>query len=226
MPSKDSTTGSLTHQERAYRQIQTAIVRGDIVAGSKIIESELAKTYGISRGPLREAIHRLEAQGLLERTAHVGTRVVCFSLDELVELYQIRANLESLAARLTATHHNPKVIDELRGILQLHAQDVNLQANTDYYPQEMDDDFHYCIIKNSGNALLQKLLCDELYHIIRMQRLRFAKTSGRPKRAFEEHKQILTAIESGDGELAELLMKRHIMASCQNIQDNIHHISQ
>ncbi len=214
---------NLTRQEQAYRQIQTAIVRGVIPAGSKIVESELAKTYGISRGPLREAIHRLEAHKLVERTAHVGTRVVLLSLDELAELYQIRANLESLACRLTAQKQDALVIEELNHILFLHAKDDNLKANTDYYPQERDDDFHYCIIKNSGNTMLSQLLCDELYHVIRMQRLRFAKTSGRPKRALAEHRQILDAISQGDGELAELLMKRHIMASYQNIKEQMGH---
>ncbi|WP_126331661.1 GntR family transcriptional regulator [Moraxella cuniculi] len=210
----------ITRAEHAYQQIQSAIVRGEIAAGSKIIETDLAKTYGISRGPLREAIHRLEAQKLLERTAHVGTRVVCLSLAELNELYQIRANLESLACKLTAEKQDPAVIDELHDILRLHANDENLQQNTDYYPQSLDDDFHYCIIKNSGNTLLAKLLCDELYHLIKMHRIRFARTQGRPKQALEEHRQILSAIACGDGQLAQMLMQRHIMASYQNIREH------
>lgn len=93
-----------TLTEHVFKQIQTAIVLGQIPAGSKISEPELARTYGISRGPLREAIHRLEGQRLVERTAHVGARVVSLSLQQFKELYQIRASLEGLACKLAAQH--------------------------------------------------------------------------------------------------------------------------
>ncbi|MFB2588210.1 GntR family transcriptional regulator [Acinetobacter sp. c1-l78] len=216
----------LTLAEQAYRQIQTAIVYGDLPAGSKILEAELAKTYGISRGPLREAIHRLEAQKLLQRTAHVGTRVVSLSEQQLIELYQIRANLEGLACRLTAEKRTPEMIAQLQAILALHAQDEKFQAGKGYYLQEKDDDFHYCIIHHSGNAMLKQMLCDELYHIIRMYRIQFSNTPHRPPRALFEHQQILAAIAEGDGALAEILMQRHIMASCRNIQQHLPHVSQ
>ena len=74
----ESTTGEgYTLSEQVFRTIQAAIVTGRIAPGSKISEPELARTYGISRGPLREAIHRLEGQRLLVRVPHVGARVVC-----------------------------------------------------------------------------------------------------------------------------------------------------
>ena len=72
---------SYTLSEQVFRNIQAAIVRGEIAPGSKISEPELARTYGISRGPLREAIHRLEGQRLLVRIPHVGARVVSLSQD-------------------------------------------------------------------------------------------------------------------------------------------------
>src|SRR5690554_7079911 len=68
-----------TLSEQVFRSIQAAIVCGDIAPGSKISEPELARTYGISRGPLREAIHRLEGQRLLVRVPHIGARVVALS---------------------------------------------------------------------------------------------------------------------------------------------------
>ena len=93
---------SETLAESVFRRIQTAIVRGDIAPGSKISEPELARTYGISRGPLREAIHRLEGQRLLVRVPHVGARVVSLNHAELIELYEIRESLEGMACRLAA----------------------------------------------------------------------------------------------------------------------------
>ena len=95
---------SITLTDQIFRKIQTAIVSGDIAPGTKISEPELARVYGISRGPLREAIHRLEGQKLVERTAHVGARVVSLSHQQLFELYQIRETLEGLACRLSLIH--------------------------------------------------------------------------------------------------------------------------
>ena len=92
-----------TLTDQIFYKIQSAIICGELAAGSKISEPELARVYGISRGPLREAIHRLEGQKLVERTAHVGARVVSLSHQQLHELYQIRENLEGLACRLAAT---------------------------------------------------------------------------------------------------------------------------
>ena len=93
---------SETLSENVFRRIQAAIVKGEIAPGSKISEPELARTYGISRGPLREAIHRLEGQRLLVRVPHVGARVVSLSHAELIELYEIRESLEGMACRLAA----------------------------------------------------------------------------------------------------------------------------
>ena len=86
-----------TLSENVFRRIQAAIVKGEIAPGSKISEPELARTYGISRGPLREAIHRLEGQRLLVRVPHVGARVVSLNHAELIELYEIRESLEGMA---------------------------------------------------------------------------------------------------------------------------------
>lgn len=216
---KQVATATLTDQ--IFRKIQTAIVSGEITPGSKISEPELARVYGISRGPLREAIHRLEGQKLVERTAHVGARVVSLSHQQLFELYQIRENLEGLACRLAAQSIDKQQILNLREVLHLHAQDPNFKEGKGYYLQEGQDDFHYCIIKNSGNKTLEKMLCDELYHLIRMYRIQYSKTPNRPHRALSEHIRILDAIAEGDAELAELLMRRHIAASYQNIEQNL-----
>ncbi|TCB38041.1 GntR family transcriptional regulator [Acinetobacter sp. ANC 4910] len=216
---KQVATATLTDQ--IFRKIQTAIVSGEITPGSKISEPELARVYGISRGPLREAIHRLEGQKLVERTAHVGARVVSLSHQQLFELYQIRENLEGLACCLAAQSIDKQQILNLREVLHLHAQDPNFKEGKGYYLQEGQDDFHYCIIKNSGNKTLEKMLCDELYHLIRMYRIQYSKTPNRPHRALSEHIRILDAIAEGDAELAELLMRRHIAASYQNIEQNL-----
>ena len=207
-----------TLAEHVFRRILDAIVKGDIAPGSKISEPELARTYGISRGPLREAIHRLEGQKLLVRVPHVGARVVSLSHAELIELYEIRESLEGMACRLAAERMSAGEIDELRRILQTHERDEAFQSGRGYYQQEGDHDFHYRIIQGSGNQTLARLLCDELYQLVRMYRIQFSSMPNRPHQAFAEHHRILDAIAERDGELAELLMRRHIAASRRNME--------
>jgi DNA-binding GntR family transcriptional regulator len=209
---------SETLSEHVFRRIQAAIVKGEIAPGSKISEPELARTYGISRGPLREAIHRLEGQRLLVRIPHVGARVVSLDHAELIELYEIRESLEGMACRLAAERMSQAEIDDLRRVLDLHEQDAAFKAGVGYYQQEGDFDFHYRIIQGSGNRTLVQMLCGELYQLVRMYRLQFSATPNRPRQAFVEHHRILDAIAERDGELAELLMRRHIGASKRNIE--------
>ena len=209
---------SATLSEQVFRSIQAAIICGDIAPGSKISEPELARTYGISRGPLREAIHRLEGQRLLVRVPHVGARVVALSHAELIELYEIRESLESMACRLAAQRMTLAEVNQLRSVLDTHERDAAFQAGVGYYQQEGDYDFHYKIIQGSGNHMLMQLLTEELYQLVRMYRIQYSTTPNRPQQAFKEHHGILDAIAAGDGELAELLMRRHIAASRRNIE--------
>lgn len=210
-----------TLSDNVFRKIQSAIVRGDIAPGSKISEPELARVHGISRGPLREALNRLEGQKLIVRIPHVGARVVSLGLAELSELYQIRESLEGLACRLAAERMPASEVVDLRQVLDAHERDPDFQAGVGYYQQEGDYDFHYRIVQASGNQMLIRLLCDELYQLARMYRLQFAGTPNRPRLAFAEHHRILDAIADGDGELADMLMRRHIRVSRLNIEQRI-----
>ncbi len=116
-----------TLAEQVLTKIQTAIIKGEIPSGSKINEQELAATYGISRGPLREAISRLESQKLIERIPHVGARVVSLDINELIDLYKVREVLEGMAARLAAQNMSKVQISELVALLEKHEQSEQLQ---------------------------------------------------------------------------------------------------
>lgn len=216
--SQEVPSDSETLSEQVFCRIQAAIVKGEIAPGSKISEPELARTYGISRGPLREAIHRLEGQKLLVRVPHVGARVVSLSHQELIELYEIRESLEGMACRLAVERMTQAGVDELRRVLDTHERDADFQAGVGYYQQEGDFDFHYRIIQGSGNQTLVRMLCGEMYQLVRMYRIQFSSTPNRPRQAFNEHRRILDAIADRDGELAELLMRRHIAGSRRNME--------
>lgn len=194
-------------------------MRGEIAPGSKITEPGLSKTYGISRGPLREAMRRLEAHRLIERVPHVGARVVQLSMRELLELFDLREALESMAARLAAEHMTADEIAGLRNVLAVHEGQDDLKSGEAYYQREGDLDFHYRIVLGSHNKMLMNLLCDDLYYLVRLYRTQFSASGSRPHRAFVEHHRIVDAIEAGDAELAELLMRRHVSASRENVAD-------
>ncbi|MDR5893870.1 MULTISPECIES: GntR family transcriptional regulator [Halomonas] len=208
-----------TLAERVFQQLQDAIVRGELAPGSKITEPGLSRTYGISRGPLREAMRRLEAHRLIERVPHVGARVVKLSMQELLELFDVREALESMAARLAAKHMTAEEIAGLRKLLAMHEGQADLRKGEAYFQREGDLDFHYRIVQGSHNRMLVNMLCDDLYYLVRLYRTQFSASGSRPQRAFVEHHRIVDAIEAGDAELAELLMRRHVSASRANVVD-------
>ena len=215
---KNSVKTSLTLAEQVLTKIQTAIIKGEIPNGSKINEQELAATYGISRGPLREAISRLESQKLIERIPHVGARVVSLDINELSDLFKVREVLEGMAAQLAAENMTDDEIKELENLLLSHEQSEQLQQGDSYYQQQGDLDFHYLIITGSKNRTLINTLTIDLYHIIRMYRFQCSAETTRPQKAFKEHRRIVEAIAARDGELAQLLMKRHISAARKNTE--------
>lgn len=210
-----------TKSENLTSSLVEAIVEGHIIPGSKISEPELAKRFNVSRGPLREAIMRLEGLGLIERIPHVGARVIEISLTHLSELYAVREALEGMAARLAARYITDEEIDGLSQLLSTHSDHIEQVEGSSYFHQHGDFDFHYRIIKASRNSKLVTLLCDELYHLLRMYRYQSPRSHSRPEQALEEHKFILKAIQNRDEELAEMLMRRHISCSRQLIEQQI-----
>ena len=211
----------VTTVDKVFEQIQSAIVEGNIAAGSKISEPELAKQFQISRSTLREALSRLEKCQLIERKPNVGARVVNCTPEGLLDLYLAREALEGMACRLAATNITELEVVELQDMLELHGHDTELKSGNSYYQEEGDLDFHYRVILASHNQQLINILCGQLYHLVRMHRFQFGMNSPRVTKAFDEHRQIVKAIIDGDGELAELLMRRHIAASRKNIESKL-----
>jgi len=208
----------MTIADRVFDRVRLAIESGAMPTGSKISEPELARAYGISRGPLREAIARLESCGLVVRRANVGARVVSLSSAQLLEIYQVREALEGMAARLAAERITAPEVAELRALLERHGEQIERDDGHAYFQTQGDLDFHYRIVQASRNARLIDLLCDDLYYLMRVYRYQFGMQSRRAPRAYVEHEHIVEAIERGDAELAELLMRHHIRASRENVE--------
>ncbi|OEC19061.1 GntR family transcriptional regulator [Vibrio cholerae] len=216
-----STEKESTKSENLTEYLIEAIVEGQLAPGSKISEPELAKQFQVSRGPLREALMRVEGLGLIERVPHIGARVIQLSPTKLVELYAVREALEGMAARLAARNITEIELAGLESLLSTHSTHIDQVEGASYFHQQGDFDFHYRIIQASRNQQLIGLLCDELYHLLRMYRYQSPRSHSRPVEALEEHKFILRAIRQRDEELAEMLMRRHISRSRQLIEQQI-----
>ena len=194
-------------------QLIEAIVSGAYPAGSKISEPELARFFNVSRGPLREAMMRVESLNLVERIPHVGAHVINLTLEKLDEIYEVREALEGMAANLACKHISDQEIETLEHLLAQHQSHIEQVEGASYLYQQRDIDFHYLVIKASKNKQLITLLCDQLYHLIRMYRSQSPRKNARPEKALYEHFAILNAIKARDPELAEMLMRRHIKNS-------------
>jgi DNA-binding GntR family transcriptional regulator len=210
-----------TRADEAFDCLQTAIVKGDLAPGEKIGEVELCSRFNLTRGPLREALGRLESRGLLVRRPHAGVKVVSVSADELIELYRIRELMEGLAARQAAERMTDAEIAALRATLDTHETMIEQAQGQAYYQAEGDYDFHHRIATGSRNTKLTQMLLGDLYYMVRMYRYRLSTSTGRPHMALGEHRNIVDAIANRDGELAEFLMKRHIHAARKNIEQKI-----
>ncbi|GAB4287027.1 MAG: GntR family transcriptional regulator [Roseovarius sp.] len=188
----------------AYALILEAIDSGVFKPGDRLVESDLAERFGVSRTPIREALQRLETQSLLTRD---GRSLIVASLDHnaLAELYVVRAELEALAASLAARHATR---EELRVLRDMVEEDRKLLDD----PQALaraNRRFHKQIHLASHNRFLVSQL-DLVHRSMALLATTSLAAVGRPADALAEHDAIVTAIEKGDPEAAGAALRTHI----------------
>ena len=206
-------TSSNTISGGLAEQLGQAIIRGEIPQGSKLSEPELSRRFGVSRGPLREAIVRLEGMGLVTRQPNVGARVIRLTPEDVAATFAIREALEGMAARLACAAASETELTELATLLDQHEAELAASGDGHYADQEGNYDFHDRIIRASHNSQLISLLSDELYARVRMYRQQTADHRTDPRQALREHRMIVDALINREADLAEMLMRRHISRS-------------
>ncbi|MAX74758.1 GntR family transcriptional regulator [Alterinioella nitratireducens] len=191
-------------QKDAYALILQAIDRGLYRPGDRLVESELAERFGVSRTPIREALQRLETQGLLARD---GRSLIVASLDhgQMAQLYVVRAELEGLAARLAAQHASP---EEIRVMQEMVAADQALVSDPDALALA-NRRFHRQIHLASHNTYLVQQL-DLVHRSMALMATTSLAAEGRGPVALEEHSEIVTAIAARDGDRAAQALKDHL----------------
>lgn len=193
-----------TGQRDAYDLILDAIDGGAFRPGDRLVESDLADRFGVSRTPIREALQRMETQGLVARD---GRSLIVASLDhtQLADLYVVRGELEGLAARLAARHAEPEEVRVLREMLE---EDRALVGD----PQALaraNRRFHRQIHLASHNRFLVQQL-DLVHRSMALLATTSLAAAGRPRSTIEEHEAVVRAIEAGDGDGADEALRQHI----------------
>ena len=200
---------SASLSSEALSKVIEAITSGEFEPGQRISEAELARNLGISRGPLREALGRLEGR-LVHRKPRIGVHVISLTRDELDSLFLTREALEGMAARLAAERMSNEQMENLRRLLDSHAHQPELASGEAYVQRSLDEDFHFSIIRGAQCERLERLLMTEIYYQLRTHRRRSSTQPGRAQAALSEHLQIVAALESRDPDRAENAMRTHL----------------
>lgn len=214
--------GGASSSERVFALLTNAIIDGEIAPGEGMTEVDLARRFGISRAPVREALRRLEEQQLLERSPYRGMRVTALSREMVEELYEIRQELECLACRRAAQRMSDTDIVALNASLaqeRLAIRNLTL-GKAGQVPVLGSQSPHALIAAISGNRELMKLLDSAIWRLLRADYWRRVRQQPAALRASHvEHIGIVRALAERDGDLAATLMRRHIAKTMLRRED-------
>lgn len=199
--------------EHAYVAIREAILDGHLAPGTWLREAELAGQAGVSRTPVREALRRLQADGLVDVHANRGVQVVTYDDAELVEIYGLRALLEGHAACLAAPAIDPAAVAHLEDLAEAMEQ-VRAEAGPAGLDRvaELNRDFHATIVGAADSPRLSGLLAGVV--LVPLVHRTFHRYSEQAlTRSFEHHRELIAAMRAGDGQWAAAVMQAHVYAA-------------
>ncbi|MGB3681369.1 MAG: GntR family transcriptional regulator [Rubrobacteraceae bacterium] len=196
-----------------FGSLRRLILEGEYGPDERLVEEQLAERLGVSRTPIRQALTVLEAEGLVEISPNRGAAVCSFGADEVWDIYDLRAVLEGHAARRAASRIQQRELDELRSITA-----EMVRASTDAFSDHEEEirwlvarnqEFHGTIVTASRNKRLATLI-RRTVEIPLMFKAFFWYTPDERAISNHYHRQILYALEQGDDERAEIIMREHV----------------
>jgi DNA-binding GntR family transcriptional regulator len=199
--------------ERAYAAIRDGILAGDHLQGARLREEELADAIGVSRTPVREALRRLQADGLVELGVNRGAQVVSYSDADLVEIFDLRALLESHAHAQAAEVIDAAALGHLRQLAE-EMEGLADRRRTRWLDRiaELNRDFHWTIIRAAGSPRLE-LLLQQVVQVPLVHRTFHRYTPDALQRSFAHHRELISALEARDGTWAGAVMRSHVHAA-------------
>ncbi len=194
-------------REVVYRQIKEAIFSGRLEPGRRIVEQNLSDELGVSRSPVREALRRLEREGLVEASPRRGVSVAAPTVREVMHVYTIREVLEGLAARLAACNVDDDAVAAMARIL-VRMEDAVRRGDIKA-ASRADTQFHARLLDATDNERLVDLT-SQLADLVRRVRAAVLAEPGRAEAVVGEHRAILEALAARDPESAERHMRAHV----------------
>jgi DNA-binding GntR family transcriptional regulator len=202
--------------DQVYAAIRDRIVEGSLERGARIHQEDLAEDLGVSRTPVREALRRLAAEGLVEMRTNRGARVADIGPGEMRAAYEARLVIESGAARLAGAARSPAPLARMRAALAAQRRAIPSVRRS----FEANREFHIALVQASGNDYLLQFV--RRLWVARIGEVIYERQSETPERMrldADEHEQILAAIEAGNGRRAESLTRRHLADAMQRSTD-------
>ena len=193
-------------------RLRALILTGEYGPDERLIEEQLAERLGVSRTPVRQALTMLEAEGLVEITPNRGATVCSFSIEDVWDIYDLRAVLEGHAARRAAGRIEKNELERLR---ELAGEMEGLPGRFDDHEEEiralvaLNQGFHGTIVEASRNRRLERLI-NRTVEIPLMFKAFFWYTPHERTISNHYHRQILEALEQGDSDRAEIIMREHV----------------
>lgn len=194
-----------SHGRNAYARLLEAIRSGDLRPGDRLTETKLASFLEVSRTPVREAMRRLEDDGLIVHEPRLGAVIRSLDYSEVMELYEVRTVLEATAARLAARSASDLEVSELAAL----NEDMASAVNDPRRMFELNRQFHLSLLDAAKNRFLVKTV-NALQKTLLILGPSTLAESERAQQSVDEHGAVLAALRDGDGDAAEAAMKQHI----------------
>lgn len=198
-----------TLADQVLQLVLRKIAQGELRPGDVVNEVDLARELSVSRGPVREAVRRLEGRKLVTCSPFQRTRVVSLGIAEVREVFEMREGLEAISTRLACQRMSDEELEQL----MLSVEAANRERS--------EFDIHSQIAMHCGNSRVRDLLCEELYYLLRLYRRQSGDAPGRRPEAYEEHWQIVAAMKQRNAALAESLMRSHIRRATERLTHEI-----
>ena len=203
-----------------FNTLRQAIITGEFAPGERLMEIALANRLGVSRTPVREAIRKLELEGLVVMIPRKGAEVAKITEKDLRDVLEVRSSLEELAAELAAERMNDEVKEKLEKALKEFEEAIESDDNAGI--ADSDVDFHDVIFEATGNARLIQII-NNLREQMYRYRLEYVKDTEYHTVLLNEHRELAKAMVEGRKEDARKIMKRHIdnqeMTVIRNIKE-------
>jgi DNA-binding GntR family transcriptional regulator len=210
--------GSSSLEEKVYLSLEEQIISQKLRPGEAVTEMKLSRELGVSRTPVREALQRLDREGLIKLIPNKGAVVLGISEQDLIDIYKIRMRLEGLAARIAAEKKDVEFCRQLGDNIDLTG--FYMAKGDIEKVKDLDSEFHDIIYRSCESRMLGKTL-SELHRYIASYRKLSLAVDGRIEKSLSEHREIYDAIVNGKADEADTLTCEHVASALENLLEII-----